>query len=110
MIGEEGPHPMALPITALIAVPLLYAAWQRRKSRREALADPTAHLSPAAKQAMRRKDWATAGLFLFTITSASLAVFEFPPRYWVPPAILAVVAFILRGYLELMILKEIGGQ
>jgi hypothetical protein len=101
---------MMIPVTALIAVPLLYAAWQRQKSRREALSNPAIPISAAAKRAMRLKDWATAGLFLFTAMSSGLAILEYPPQFWVPPAILAVVAFVVRSYWELVILRDLRSR
>jgi hypothetical protein len=84
---------MIIPVTAFIVLPLFYSAWQRRKRRKKALSDPQAKASAVDRRAMRLKDWATAGVFGFGLPSAGLAGFEFAPRYRVPPAIAAAVAF-----------------
>jgi fatty acid desaturase len=99
-----------IPVTVFFAIPLLYAAWQRRKRRREALADPRGGLSAETKRALKHKDRATGALFVFALVSAGLAIWEYPPRYWVPPAILAVVAFVISSYFEFTIAWNTGGK
>jgi hypothetical protein len=47
---------MVIPIGALLAIPLFYSAWQRRKRRREALSDPKSGMSAATKLAIKQKD------------------------------------------------------
>jgi len=100
---------MMIPLTAFIALPLFYSAWQRRKRRKKALSDPQAKVSAVARRAIRLKDWATAGVFGFGLPSAGLASFEFAPRYLMPPAIAAAVAFGVMAYFEWVIVSELGG-
>jgi len=96
---------MRFPVTAFIAAPLLYAAWQRRKSRREALSDPQWVISAEAKRAIRLKDWVAVGFLVLVGVTSGLAIFEVSRRSWPMIAIFAAAAYGYQYHLESVILK-----
>ena len=97
-----------VPVTIVLVVPLLYAAWLRRKYRMDAINDPGHHVSDAIKRAMKHKDIATAIFLLSFPIAASIGGLGLSITYWLPPAAIAAVAFAIRFVLEGRIRKEIG--
>lgn len=107
LLGRTG---SVFPVTTLIAIPLLYGAWQRRKSRNRAANDPGRDVSRGTMRAMRQKDFAFAVFVVSFTAAAMLGTVRFGVVYWMPFAVIAVASFVCMYVLEGRIAKGIGEE
>jgi len=90
-----------------IGLLLLFAALQQGAALKRAIKDPA---QPPGKLAVRTYRWRRVALVSLGVSVMVLVLlleFHFPPVFWIPVAAAAVVAFVVRVYLEVKLSDEL---
>ena len=80
--------------------------WYRSKRRKTARLVPENRASPRCARALLIQKRAKIVYFLFGGLGIALYVFEYPSRYWVLPALLAIGAYAFGMVQEFVIVSE----
>jgi hypothetical protein len=88
-----------VPITSVLVLPLAYAAWRRIQRHRRLASDPSQPLAAPILRAMSRSRLAYVIYIVCGAAALSIAAAKVSPVYWLPVAIVSLVAFVKRlGY------------